>query len=637
ERGRLLAGTAPGAMLAVPLPEDRVRERLGRHGLDLAAVNDATSCVVSGPAEAVDALTAELAAEGVTGRRLAVSHAFHSRLLDPVLDRFTAVLEGVRLQAPGLPFVSDLTGGWADPDEVRRPAYWREHLRRTVRFHDGLSTLYGDARLRDAVLLEVGPGRALGRAARRHPGRDGRLVVAAMPPAGDAAHEEPATALHALGTAWAAGADVDAEAFHGLTTGDRVLLPGYAFARQEHWIDRTAPVGGPALPNPTVPAAASPAAPHPTATEASSDRAPDQASDRGAGHGPDQAPDEAAATVAEAWRTVLGVDTIRPDDDFFAQGGDSLAAVQLVARIRARTGADIEFMALKRHTPQALTRALTRRLAGGRPEEDMPRGLVVIRTGDPQARPPLVLVHPIGGDVFFYRELAACLPKDQAVYAIRSPLLDGTADLDTIEDMAASYLERLEEFGLKPPYRLGGSSFGGLVAYEMARQLDARDAHRPQVVLIDSPAPGNLPAEMTDDDILDYLMRYGLARLDLPRADLAALPATEDRIRLIADRARGTEFEALLSADFLPRYLRAWQRHSRAMHAYTARPYAGDVLFFSHQEEIPEFPAGQAPHWRRLVRGAFRDVPVPGNHLSMNGMPHVATIGAHLAQGDNGE
>ncbi|MBM4827836.1 thioesterase domain-containing protein [Streptomyces sp. MNU103] len=294
-------------------------------------------------------------------------------------------------------------------------------------------------------------------------------------------------------------------------------------------------------------------------------------------------------------------------------------------------------MALERHTPQVLTQALAQRLAGDRAEEDMRRGLVVIKVGDPQARPPLVLVHPIGGDVFFYRELAACLPGDQAVYAIRSPLLDGTVGLDTIEDMAASYLERLEEFGLKPPYRLGGSSFGGLVAYEMARQLDARDAHRPQVVLIDSPAPGNLPAEMTDDDILDYLMRYGLARLDLPRAELAALPTTEDRIRLIADRARGTESEALLSADFLPRYLRAWQRHSRAMHAYTARPYAGDVLFFSHQEEIPEFPAGQASHWRRLAHGGFRDVPVPGNHLSMNGMPHVATIGAHLAQGDNGE
>ncbi|MFF0212639.1 amino acid adenylation domain-containing protein [Streptomyces althioticus] len=625
ERGRLLAGTATGTMLAVPLPEHQVRGRLARHGLDLAAVNDATSCVVSGPAVAVDALTAELAAEGVTGRRLAVSHAFHSRLLNPVLDRFTKALEGVRLMEPELPFVSELTGDWADPNEVCRPAYWRKHLRRTVRFHDGLSTLYGDARLRDAVLLEVGPGRALGRSARRHPDRDGRLVVAAMPPAGDAAQEEPTIALHALGTAWAAGADMDAEAFHGLTAGDRLPLPGYAFARQEHWIDRAAPTGVPARPNPPVPTNTSPAAPAPTATEVLS------------GQAPNRAPDEAAATVAESWRTVLGVDTVHPDDDFFAQGGDSLAAVQLVARLRALTGADIEFMALERHTPQVLTQALAQRLAGDRAEEDMRRGLVVIKVGDPQARPPLVLVHPIGGDVFFYRELAACLPGDQAVYAIRSPLLDGTVGLDTIEDMAASYLERLEEFGLKPPYRLGGSSFGGLVAYEMARQLDARDAHRPQVVLIDSPAPGNLPAEMTDDDILDYLMRYGLARLDLPRAELAALPTTEDRIRLIADRARGTESEALLSADFLPRYLRAWQRHSRAMHAYTARPYAGDVLFFSHQEEIPEFPAGQASHWRRLAHGGFRDVPVPGNHLSMNGMPHVATIGAHLAQGDNGE
>ncbi|MEY9995640.1 amino acid adenylation domain-containing protein/non-ribosomal peptide synthase protein (TIGR01720 family) [Streptomyces sp. V4I8] len=623
ERGRLLSDTPPGAMLAVPLPEDRVRPRLDRHGLDLATVNDATSCVVSGPADSVDALTAELAAEGVTARRVEVSRAFHSRLLDPVLDRFGGALERVRLREPELPFVSDLTGDWAGPDEVRRPAYWRDHLRRTVRFHDALSTLYGDERLRDAVLLEVGPGKVLARAARRHPGRAGRLVVPTMPSAADAGHEEPVAALHAVGTAWAAGAHVDAEALHGLTTGGRVPLPGYAFARQEHWLEAT-----------------------PTNSTGVLQRPPgargciDMRLRRGARPAP-TAPqtNETATTVEHAWRTVLGVDTIHPDDDFFAHGGDSLAAVQLVARIHQLTGVRVEFMALERHTPQALTEALDELRTGSRPEADGPQNLVVIKPGAPHTRPPLVLVHPIGGDVFFYRDLAACLPDDQAVYAIRSPLLagTGTAALDTVEEMAAHYLEQLAEFGLKPPYRLGGSSFGGLVAYEMAQQLDRSDAHRPGVVLIDSPAPGNLPREMTDDDILDYLMRYGLARLDVTGEELAAQPTLDDRIRLIADRARGTEFEALLSADFLPRYLRAWQRHNRAMHAYTARPYAGDVLFFSHQEEIEEFPADQAPHWRRLARGRFRNVPVPGNHLSMNGMPHVATIGAHLARGDNGE
>nr|WP_255316318.1 type I polyketide synthase [Streptomyces morookaense] len=605
ERGRLLAGTAPGAMLAVPLPAGQVQSRAQEHGLDLAVVDDAGSCVVSGPPGAVDALAAELAADGVTARRVAVSHAFHSRLLDPVLDEFAAVLARIELRAPAVPFVSNLTGDWADPEQVRTPEYWTAQLRSTVQFHRGLTTLYGSEAGRDAVLLELGPGRILSRPARRHPDRAGRPVAPAMPRA-DRAGEEPAVALTALGTAWAAGADVDAEAFHGLTAADRVRLPGYVFDRQEHWID-------------------------PSGTAVQPVRTPE----------PVPVPveeDEVGAVVAEAWRAVLGVESVRPEDDFFVQGGDSLAAVQLVARIRQRTGVRVEFMALERHTPQALADRLAEHL-GNRYAPEAASPVVVVKKGDPESRPPLVLVHPIGGDVYFYRELAACLPDDQAVYAVRSPMLDGTAELTTVEAMAAHYLEQLAEFGLTAPFRLGGSSFGGIVAYEMAQLLDARDGYRPEVVLIDSPARGNLPADMTGQDIIDYLLRYGLARLDFPMAELEALETVEAKIGYIAEKARGTEFEDMLSADFLPRYIHAWQQHSRAMHAYEPRPYAGDIVFFSHEEEIPEFPADQAPHWRRLARGGWAHVPVTGNHLSMNGMPHVAAIGARLAttQGEDGE
>ncbi|MEU7168290.1 amino acid adenylation domain-containing protein, partial [Streptomyces morookaense] len=605
ERGRLLAGTAPGAMLAVPLPAGQVQPRAQEHGLDLAVVDDAGSCVVSGPPGAVDALAAELAADGVTARRVAVSHAFHSRLLDPVLDEFAAVLARIELRAPAVPFVSNLTGDWADPEQVRTPEYWTAQLRSTVQFHRGLTTLYGSEAGRDAVLLELGPGRILSRPARRHPDRAGRPVAPAMPRA-DLAGQEPAVALTALGTAWAAGADVDAGAFHGLTAADRVRLPGYVFDRQEHWIDRSGTAVQPVrTPEPV-----------PVPVEE----------------------DEVGAVVAEAWRAVLGVESVRPEDDFFAQGGDSLAAVQLVARIRQRTGVRLEFMALERHTPQALADRLAEHL-GNRYTSEAASPVVVVRKGDPQSRPPLVLVHPIGGDVYFYRELAACLPDDQAVYAVRSPMLDGTAELTTVEAMAAHYLEQLTEFGLTAPFRLGGSSFGGIVAYEMAQLLDARDGYRPEVVLIDSPARGNLPADMTGQDIIDYLLRYGLARLDFPMAELEALETVEAKIGYIAEKARGTEFEDMLSADFLPRYIHAWQQHSRAMHAYEPRPYAGDIVFFSHEEEIPEFPADQAPHWRRLARGGWAHVPVTGNHLSMNGMPHVAAIGARLAttQGEDGE
>lgn len=80
----------------------------------------------------------------------------------------------------------------------------------------------------------------------------------------------------------------------------------------------------------------------------------------------------------------------------------------------------------------------------------------------------LILVHPIGGDIYFYCDLASCLPEEQTVYAIRSPMLNGGKEPENIEQIAEEYLKLLEKNQIKPPYILGGSSYGGIIAYHMA-------------------------------------------------------------------------------------------------------------------------------------------------------------------------
>ncbi|MFR9730641.1 amino acid adenylation domain-containing protein [Saccharopolyspora sp. MS10] len=583
-RARATAASEAGAMLAVPLPAEDARA--DEHGLDLAAVNDADSCVLSGPVDAVERCAARLAERGVVARRLPVRRAFHSRLLDPVLDEFERAFDGISAHRPVLPFVSGLTGDWADPDEVTRPRYWVRHLREQVAFAAGLDRLHHSAETADALLVEVGPGRALTRFARKNPRRAEALAVAAMPDP----EREHATALAALGTAHAAGARVDADALFELTPADRVRLPGYAFDRAEHWVgrapDRSAPVANPA---------------------------PASAID---------------SVVVEAWRAVLGVDQVRPEDDFFEHGGDSLAVVQLAARIERGTGRRVEFMSLPRHTPAALLEHLRQPSRG--PASGSP--VVRVRQGEPDLVAPLVLVHPIGGDVYFYRELAQHLPEDQPVFALRSPMLDGAAEFDTVEAIAESYLNTLDELGLKPPYRLGGSSFGGIVAYEMAQLVFQRTGCAPEVVLIDSPAHGNLPERLSEVEILHYLVRYGLPAEMFPLAEVERVDGLRAKIDHLARSARGTPFEEMLSSDFLPRYLDTWRRHDEAMHRYVPRPYEGDLVFFAHEEEIADFPAGQDRWWRALARGGWRQVAVPGNHLSMNAMPHVARIAEDLGR-----
>ncbi len=240
-RGRLMQTLPSGAMLAVPLSEDEVQPYLGAAGggLSLAALNSPMQCVLSGTHEAVEAVQRQLKDAGVQCHVLVTSHAFHSSMMDPILDAFTAQVAAVPLRAPTLPFISNVTGTWITAEQATSPRYWAQHLRGAVRFADGLHALFSDPR---RVLLEVGPGQVLGRLAKRHPGyTPARAVLPSMPPPQDTAPVGlPPLAYETLGRLWQAGATVDWKAFHGTEHRRRVPLPGYPFERQRFWVEPSA-------------------------------------------------------------------------------------------------------------------------------------------------------------------------------------------------------------------------------------------------------------------------------------------------------------------------------------------------------------------------------------------------------------
>ncbi|WP_353328777.1 type I polyketide synthase, partial [Chitiniphilus shinanonensis] len=229
-RGRLLQDCPPGAMLAVGLPERELLAAMPA-GCDLAAVNAPDLCVLAGPADAIDAAERTFTARGVALRRLRVSHAFHSALVEPMREPFRAVLAGVTLHPPRIPLVSNVSGGWLDAATACDPDYWLRHLRGTVRFADGLATVLERA---DRLLLEVGPGDTLSALARRHPALAGRPAVASQCHPERAAHNgrQP---LRALAQLWVAGLELDALARHA-SGGRRVPLPGYPFEHASYWV-----------------------------------------------------------------------------------------------------------------------------------------------------------------------------------------------------------------------------------------------------------------------------------------------------------------------------------------------------------------------------------------------------------------
>ena len=173
-RGRLVQQLPSGAMLAVALPEKEMHPLLGTK-LSLAAINGPSLCVVSGPLDAVAQLEHQLTKQGVSCLRLHTSHAFHSAMMEPILEPFTGQVNTVPLKAPQIPYVSNVTGTWITPAEAMSPSYWVKHLRHTVRFAKGLHELLQEP---ERILLEVGPGRTLSTFARQHPDKAPEQVVA---------------------------------------------------------------------------------------------------------------------------------------------------------------------------------------------------------------------------------------------------------------------------------------------------------------------------------------------------------------------------------------------------------------------------------------------------------------------------
>jgi phthiocerol/phenolphthiocerol synthesis type-I polyketide synthase E len=240
ERGRLMQGLEPGSMLAVSLPEAELSPWL-TGPISLAAVNGPAMCVVAGPTPSIEALERQLTQRSVVCRRLHTSHAFHSSMMDPILEPFARRLQKAGLSAPKLPWISNVTGREITTGEATDPGYWAKHLRQAVRFGDGLQRLFAEP---DLVLLEVGPGRNLSTFARQHPARgEERLILSSLRHPQDQVSDVE-LALTSLGRLWMGGAEVDWSAVYEGQQRQRVKLPTYAFESQRFWIEGSTKVDG---------------------------------------------------------------------------------------------------------------------------------------------------------------------------------------------------------------------------------------------------------------------------------------------------------------------------------------------------------------------------------------------------------
>ena len=316
-RGRLMQQMPPGSMLAVPLPEEKLRKLLDGKNLSLAALNGPANCVVSGSTEAIEDFEWELSDTVVACRTLETSHAFHSAMMEPIVRPFIEEVRRATLKPPQVPLISNVTGGWSNED-VTDPAYWGKHLRDTVRFSEGASELLRSAH----AFLEIGPGQTLSTLIRRQTGYSTHTVTATSL---GYAHEVDSDVAHcqkSLGQLWAAGVSVNWNALYADEKRRRVALPAYPFERERYWIEASWP-GMMANRSPAEQEAKKAVSKPVTRVIHQRPRLKDAF----------VAPvTETEKVMADLWRELLGVESIGIHDNFFELGGDSILSLRIIAR-----------------------------------------------------------------------------------------------------------------------------------------------------------------------------------------------------------------------------------------------------------------------------------------------------------------
>lgn len=233
-RGALMEETPRGAMLAVPAPRHEIESFLDS-SVSIAAENGPALCILAGSDDGIARIEKHFTTPDRVCRRLQASYAFHSRMMEPIMDRFLDLVRSIKLSPPKIPYISNVTGDWIKSEEATDPVYWAKHLSQTVRFGEGVARLW---ELERAVMLEVGPGNSLSSLALQQAPL--QKVQAFSIPTMRAAYDaqsDLAALLSAWGKLWLAGVRIDWNAYYKTEARQRLALPTYPFERQDYWVE----------------------------------------------------------------------------------------------------------------------------------------------------------------------------------------------------------------------------------------------------------------------------------------------------------------------------------------------------------------------------------------------------------------
>jgi thioesterase domain-containing protein/acyl carrier protein len=330
--------------------------------------------------------------------------------------------------------------------------------------------------------------------------------------------------------------------------------------------------------------------------------------------------DAVERSLVKLWGELTGREKIGVRDNFFALGGDSLMAVRLMAEVERQFGRKLPLVWLFQDPTIA-------RLAEVLRSGDQPAvSLVPIRPRRPGARPPLFCAHPAGGTVFCYRELSERLPDNQPVYGLQARGIDGREPPRArLEEMAADYVAEVRKAQPVGPYWLLGWSLGGLIVFEMARQLHALGEQTALVAIIDA---GMIkPGETFDeDDFVPMLLQLFPDDLRPTEEELKNLPADQqlDFFRVRAERARLVAINDSPIED--QHVFQVFQANITALVDYRPQPFAGKLTLFRARQDATPMHSEQYMGWGPWALGGIEEHRIEGEHVNLFREPFISEL-----------
>lgn len=605
QRAKLVQTLPSGAMLSVLLPNAEAHW-CQLFDVDIAAINDNHSFVASGSPENIAKLSDYLTKNDISHKAVTVSHAFHSRMLDPILPSFANALRQITFSTPKIPLISNVSGTFHTETSVTSKQYWIDHLRGTVQFAKGLTCLLDNTSFLNTTFIEVGPSQVLTKIGKRLPQKPTHFIPSM---ASQRNHEREESILLSTLLYLHAGKCLVNWSYFFAGESRFIDLPTYPFDKKEYWIPQKDHGHNKRKINSKTEII--------IAEEASTERE-------------SCIGDEVTTTLLSLLKEYLGHTEIHQEDDFFELGGDSLLAIRLINRINTIFKCNLELSdifskptisKLAQHINQVI---ITRKSSA---TEDWSAILVKLHDA-PASQNTVFLVHAIDGYLKTYGNFINALKGDYNIYGLQNPYLEkynpSISDLDSIEKIADYYIKAVESITTEAPYTIVGFSLGGIISFEMSRKLIEQGKQVNLLGMIDCIRPDHPYANLqnTVSVFLDIVRIFAKGDLEITNDEFSQL----ERFQKIDLLVNAIGFDDL-SVDRREQIYTQIINYSEAIASYQAKPYSGKVLFFNAKERFPNYQDITLDEtWREVMAEEMIVHEVPGNHFSMLDQNHVMEI-----------